>query len=245
MTFASYFTAAGGQRAATQQKQASATDTILSHHVINPLASAFCAAVRARGIGGALERSGVGSSGAGDGARIGWAGNGRSVLEERARTIRMPPGLAVMNAANLCPAPRPVLETLVRETESVDHDPSPHNRARLYPEKEQTRKALAEFLRVTPEEIIITRNTSESNNLVSSGLDLKAGDEVVVHARQPSEQPHSLAGEGQAIRFHGRRGRAKESASRHGVLPREPSRARSRREQRRSASRICRVRSAI
>jgi selenocysteine lyase/cysteine desulfurase len=94
----------------------------------------------------------------------------------------MPPGLAVMNAANLCPAPRPVLETLVRETESVDHDPSPHNRARLYPEKEQTRKALAEFLRVTPEEIIITRNTSESNNLVSSGLDLKAGDEVIVHA---------------------------------------------------------------
>ncbi len=49
------------------------------------------------------------------------------------------------------------------------------------PEKEQTRKALAEFLRVTPEEIIITRNTSESNNLVSNGLDLKAGDEVVVH----------------------------------------------------------------
>ena len=50
------------------------------------------------------------------------------------------------------------------------------------PEKEKTRKALAEFLRVTPEEIIITRNTSESNNLVSNGLDLKAGDEVIVHA---------------------------------------------------------------
>ena len=49
------------------------------------------------------------------------------------------------------------------------------------PEKEETRKALAAFLRVTPEEIIITRNTSESNNLVSNGLDLKAGDEVIVH----------------------------------------------------------------
>jgi isopenicillin-N epimerase len=94
----------------------------------------------------------------------------------------MPPDLAVMNAANLCPASRPVLETLTRETESVDHDPSPQNRARLYPEKEQTRKALAGFLRVTPDEIIITRNTSESNNLISSGLDLRAGDEVIVHA---------------------------------------------------------------
>ena len=94
----------------------------------------------------------------------------------------VPPELAVMNAANLCPASRTALETLQRETQSVDRDPSPNNRARLYPEKENTRKALAEFLRVTPDEIIITRNTSESNNLVSNGLDLKAGDEVVVHA---------------------------------------------------------------
>ena len=94
----------------------------------------------------------------------------------------MPPDLAVMNAANLCPSSRPVLETLTKETRGVDVDPSPSNRARLMPEKEETRKALAEFLRVTPEEIIITRNTSESNNLVSNGLDLKAGDEVIVHA---------------------------------------------------------------
>ena len=94
----------------------------------------------------------------------------------------VPPELAVMNAANLCPASRPALEALQRETTNVDRDPSPQNRARLYPEKEHTRKALAAFLRVTPDEIIITRNTSESNNLVSNGLDLKAGDEVIVHS---------------------------------------------------------------
>ena len=34
---------------------------------------------------------------------------------------------------------------------------------------------------MTPDEIIITRNTSESNNMVSNGLDLKAGDEVLLH----------------------------------------------------------------
>ena len=92
----------------------------------------------------------------------------------------MPPDLAVLNAANLCPSSRPVLEALTRETGSVDKDPSGQNRARLSGEKEHTRKALAEFLRVTPEEIVITRNTSEANNMVSSGIDLKAGDEVVV-----------------------------------------------------------------
>jgi isopenicillin-N epimerase len=92
----------------------------------------------------------------------------------------MPPDLAVMNAANLCPASSPVLRALTRETEDVDRDPSPQNRARLSGAKEHTRKLLAEFLRVTPDEIVITRNTSESNNLVSNGIELKAGDEVVI-----------------------------------------------------------------
>jgi isopenicillin-N epimerase len=102
----------------------------------------------------------------------------------------MPADLAVMNAANLCPASRPALDALARETQSVDRDPSPNNRARLYPEKEKTRQALAAFLRATPDEIIITRNTSESNNLVSSGLDFKAGDEVIVHS---DNHPSNLA----------------------------------------------------
>jgi selenocysteine lyase/cysteine desulfurase len=92
----------------------------------------------------------------------------------------MAPGLAVMNAANLCPAPSPVVDVLRRETDRIDRDPSPQNRAGLSQAKEATRRAIASFLRVTPEEIVITRNTSESNNLVSNGLELKAGDEVVI-----------------------------------------------------------------
>ena len=92
----------------------------------------------------------------------------------------MPPELGVLNAANLCPASRPVVEALTRETQSVDRDPSPQNRARLGEAKEAARRTVAQFLRVTPEEIVLTRNTSEANNMVSSGLDLKAGDEVVI-----------------------------------------------------------------
>ncbi|MEW6320586.1 MAG: aminotransferase class V-fold PLP-dependent enzyme [Acidobacteriota bacterium] len=111
----------------------------------------------------------------------------------------MPSDLAVLNAANLCPAPAVVVETLTRETHSVDRDPSPHNRARLYPEKENTRKALAAFLGVTPEEIVITRNTSEANNLVSNGVDLKAGDEVVIH--EDNHPSNHLAWREKAKRF--------------------------------------------
>jgi isopenicillin-N epimerase len=92
----------------------------------------------------------------------------------------MPRDLAVMNAANLCPSSRPVIETLHRATEDIDRDPSPINREKLGPAKEAARRVVAAFLRATPEEIVLTRNTSEANNLVSSGLDLKAGDEVLV-----------------------------------------------------------------
>jgi selenocysteine lyase/cysteine desulfurase len=92
----------------------------------------------------------------------------------------MPPDLAVMNAANLCPSSRPVLEVLRRATDDIDADPSPMNREKLGPAKEAVRRAVADFLRVTPGEIVLARNTSEANNLVSSGLDLRPGDEVIV-----------------------------------------------------------------
>ena len=92
----------------------------------------------------------------------------------------MPPGFACLNAANLCPSPSRVLDAYFDSTRSVDRDPSSQNRQRTHEGREATRKALAAFLRVTPEEIVITRNTSESNNIVSSGLDLKAGDEVLI-----------------------------------------------------------------
>jgi isopenicillin-N epimerase len=99
----------------------------------------------------------------------------------------MPPGLAVINAANLCPSSRPVLESMYATTRDIDQDPSFGNRAKFGPAKEETRKRLAEFLRVTPDEVIITRNTSEASNLVSSGVDLKPGDEVVIfHDNHPS-----------------------------------------------------------
>jgi selenocysteine lyase/cysteine desulfurase len=92
----------------------------------------------------------------------------------------MPKELTMLNAANLCPSSAPVLETMYKMTRDMDQDPSQDNRAKLGEGREHTRTLLAEFLRVTPEEIVITRNTSESNNLVSTGIDLKPGDEVLL-----------------------------------------------------------------
>src|SRR5207249_11214813 len=94
----------------------------------------------------------------------------------------MPKELTMLNAANLCPSSAPVLETLYRMTKDMDQDPSQDNRVKLGDGREATRALLAGALRVTPEEIVITRNTSESNNLVSTGIDLKPGDEVLLTA---------------------------------------------------------------
>jgi selenocysteine lyase/cysteine desulfurase len=98
----------------------------------------------------------------------------------RARFL-LPPDFGFINAANLCPASLPVVEALERNTREYEASPTPLVRTNLMHGREEARKLLAEALRVTPEEIVITRNTSEGNNYVSSGIQLGAGDEVVVY----------------------------------------------------------------
>lgn len=94
----------------------------------------------------------------------------------------IPDEVSVLNAANLCPAPRAVLETVQAHTARLDSEPFPSFRSEILSAKERTRDLLAAHLRVTPEEILLTRNTSEANNWVSNGLSLGPGDEVVIFA---------------------------------------------------------------
>ncbi|HJO39156.1 MAG: aminotransferase class V-fold PLP-dependent enzyme [Vicinamibacterales bacterium] len=104
--------------------------------------------------------------------------------EEFWRSVReqflMPMDVSVMNAANLCPSSLPVIEAMYENTKDIDRDASFQNRGKMSAGKINTRKLLAEFLHTTPEQIVITRNTSEANNLVSSGVELTADDEVII-----------------------------------------------------------------
>ena len=90
------------------------------------------------------------------------------------------PGLVMMNAANLCPTHYPVLESLFGLTRDLDGDVSFQNRAKFAPAKEEARSRLAAYVDAEPQEIAITRNTTEANNIIVNGLDLAAGDEVLV-----------------------------------------------------------------
>lgn len=88
--------------------------------------------------------------------------------------------LILMNAANLCPSPYPVLETVFGLTRDVDADASFQNRDKFDQLREASRQLLAQYLGAGPEEIAIVRNTSEANNTVINGLSLGPEDEVVV-----------------------------------------------------------------
>ena len=90
------------------------------------------------------------------------------------------PGLAMMNAANLCPSPYAVIDTVARLTRDVDADASFQNRGKFRELRQEARRRLAAHLGADPEEIAITRNTSEGNNTVVHGLTLGRGDEVVI-----------------------------------------------------------------
>lgn len=102
----------------------------------------------------------------------------------------MPAERIHINAANLCPAPRPVFEAQERWARMMDADPSAAIKAKLSDAREESRKLLAESLGATPEEIVITRNTSEANNLVSSGVTLGPNDEIVLYS---DNHPSNLA----------------------------------------------------
>jgi hypothetical protein len=102
----------------------------------------------------------------------------------------MPPAFAVLNAANICPSPRRVVDATFESTRAVEADPSAQNRQRTREGREAARRTIAEALRVTPEERHHAQY-HEANNFVPSGS-MKAGDEAVIR-RQPTGSKRCLA----------------------------------------------------
>lgn len=88
--------------------------------------------------------------------------------------------LIYLNAANVCPASRPVMDRHLEFLRDFHSNPSFQNRDKYVAMRESLRSKVANMLRVSSDEIAITRNTSEGSNMIVTGIDLKAGDEVVI-----------------------------------------------------------------
>ena len=74
----------------------------------------------------------------------------------------------------------PVLEAFIQHVRSINVQASRYMRTRQTDDKLRVRTRLAKMAGVAPEELIITRNTTESLDTVINGYDWKPGDEAVM-----------------------------------------------------------------
>ena len=80
-----------------------------------------------------------------------------------------------MNTSGLGPSPRVVIDTLIKSTLNLEEE-GEHGHNLVH----EVNKNAAAFLGCLPEEIAITRNTTEGMNIIARGLPLKKGDEVLM-----------------------------------------------------------------
>lgn len=88
-------------------------------------------------------------------------------------------GVIMMNNGTVGPMPKPVFNTLIRIFKV--QCTNPFDTYNFIPGKiEEVRHKLADFIGASPDEVVITRNTTEGINFVVNGLDLGQGDEVIL-----------------------------------------------------------------
>ncbi|RMH00867.1 MAG: aminotransferase class V-fold PLP-dependent enzyme [Planctomycetota bacterium] len=100
-----------------------------------------------------------------------WAGVARAYTVDRS--------VVNLNNGGVSPAPDMVQEVMKRHLDFSNELPPHHLWRILEPRKEGVRQRLARHWGVDPEEIALTRNASESLQILQFGLDLKSGDEVL------------------------------------------------------------------
>src|SRR5271154_4351371 len=84
-----------------------------------------------------------------------------------------------LNNGHVSPAPRTVQEAMKRYLDYSNMGPYHTMIKQLDKGKETSRRLVAELAGVDPEEIALTRNSSESLEIAQLGVPLKAGDEVL------------------------------------------------------------------
>jgi selenocysteine lyase/cysteine desulfurase len=86
--------------------------------------------------------------------------------------------MTFMNNGTEGPSPTAVVSEMARLIQEIAEDPANNYRR---PELELVREKVAAFVGASPDEITLTRSTSEGMNIFANGLDWKAGDEVLVN----------------------------------------------------------------
>ena len=88
--------------------------------------------------------------------------------------------LIFLNAANVCPASKPVVAKHLEFLKDFYANPSFENREKYEGLENTARASLASVMGAKASEVTLTRNTSEASNTIVRGLNLRAGDEVII-----------------------------------------------------------------
>ena len=115
--------------------------------------------------------------------------------------VRRRSTLINLNNGGVSPAPTHVLEAMIRDLRFSNELPVEHMWRVLEPRIEVVRRDLAREFGCDPEEMAITRNASEANEIMIFGLDLKRGDEVIVTNQNYGAHDHDV-GAARASRRH-------------------------------------------
>jgi len=78
-----------------------------------------------------------------------------------------------------CILPQPTLEHFIEHVRYVNYEGAYYMREYQFPNKDKVAAQLAEFVNTNPEELVITRNATESLDLIISGFPWKNGDEAI------------------------------------------------------------------
>ena len=103
-----------------------------------------------------------------------------SYWREIQRAFAVDRSLTYLNSAGLSPTPARVLDEMVREIRRSNEAPVEYMWRELEPRVETVRRELAAEFGCDPEEVAVARNASEAMETMIFGLDLHAGDEVIV-----------------------------------------------------------------
>jgi selenocysteine lyase/cysteine desulfurase len=92
---------------------------------------------------------------------------------------KLSPDYINLESGYYCMLPGTILKKYQENIERVNYHHSYYMRKMMEAEKAKVLKALADFVGCEADELIITRNTTESLDTIMSGIDWKKGDEVI------------------------------------------------------------------
>ncbi|MCL6267582.1 aminotransferase class V-fold PLP-dependent enzyme [Flagellimonas myxillae] len=107
------------------------------------------------------------------------SGNGEDFWERIRQDYALKPDYINLENGYYCITPKPIMDSLQQYTQMVNYQGSYYMRTRQWDDKEKVTARLAKFVGCAPETLVITRNATESLDLIIGGFPWQPGDEAV------------------------------------------------------------------